>query len=219
MNNDASKVYKEPNLIKIPEVLENLIQPKIENVVSTVDLSCKLDLRKIAIQARNSEYNPKRFAAVIMRINQPKSTSLIFSNGKMVCTGTKTEVDSKKACKKFAKSIQKLGFAINFKDFKIQNLVASCDLGFKINLNSMSEYDNNKEGFISYDPELFPGLILRLIKPKIVFLIFVSGKMVLTGAKRKEDLVEGFNKTSPLLLNFKELDRIGKSPLKQTIQP
>lgn len=55
----------------------------------TVNLGCKLDLKKIALHARNAEYNPKRFAAVIMRIRDPRTTALIFSSGKMVCTGAK----------------------------------------------------------------------------------------------------------------------------------
>jgi len=59
------------------------------NIVCTVNLGCKLDLKKIALHARNAEYNPKRFAAVIMRIRDPRTTALIFSSGKMVCTGAK----------------------------------------------------------------------------------------------------------------------------------
>lgn len=55
-----------------------------QNVVATVNLDCKLDLKSIALHARNAEYNPKRFAAVIMRIREPKSTALIFASGKMV---------------------------------------------------------------------------------------------------------------------------------------
>jgi len=54
-----------------------------------------LDLKKIALKARNAEYNPKRFAAVIIRIRDPKTTALIFSSGKMVCTGAKNELASK----------------------------------------------------------------------------------------------------------------------------
>lgn len=64
------------------------------NIVSTVNLGCKLDLKKIALHARNAEYNPKRFAAVIMRIREPRTTALIFSSGKMVCTGAKRCVGS-----------------------------------------------------------------------------------------------------------------------------
>ncbi|KAL0696432.1 hypothetical protein Bca4012_063612 [Brassica carinata] len=71
------------------------IVPTLQNIVSTVNLDCKLDLKAIALQARNAEYNPKRFAAVIMRIREPKTTALIFASGKMVCTGAKSEHLSK----------------------------------------------------------------------------------------------------------------------------
>lgn len=81
--------------------------------MSTVNLGCKLDLKKIALQARNAEYNPKRFAAVIMRIREPRTTALIFSSGKMVCTGAKSEDDSRLAARKYARIVQKLGFTVS----------------------------------------------------------------------------------------------------------
>lgn len=80
-----------------------------------MNLNCKLDLKKIALHARNAEYNPKRFAAVIMRIREPRTTALIFSSGKMVCTGAKSEEDSRLAARKYARIIQKLGFTVSFK--------------------------------------------------------------------------------------------------------
>lgn len=83
------------------------------NIVSTVNLNCKLDLKKIALHARNAEYNPKRFAAVIMRIREPRTTALIFSSGKMVCTGAKSEDDSRLAARKYARIVQKLGFPVS----------------------------------------------------------------------------------------------------------
>uniref|UniRef100_A0A453H113 TATA-box-binding protein n=2 Tax=Aegilops tauschii TaxID=37682 RepID=A0A453H113_AEGTS len=156
------------------------IIPTLQNIVSTVNLDCKLDLKAIALQARNAEYNPKRFAAVIMRIREPKTTALIFASGKMVCTGAKSEQQSKLAARKYARIIQKLGFPAKFKDFKIQNIVGSCDVKFPIRLEGLA-YSHG--AFSSYEPELFPGLIYRMKQPKIVLLIFVSGKIVLTGAK------------------------------------
>ena len=66
------------------------------------------------MHARNAEYNPKRFAAVIMRIREPRTTALIFSSGKMVCTGAKSEEDSRLAARKYARIIQKLGFVVRF---------------------------------------------------------------------------------------------------------
>ncbi|KAK2880116.1 hypothetical protein FQN49_000563 [Arthroderma sp. PD_2] len=159
------------------------IVPTLQNIVATVNLDCRLDLKTIALHARNAEYNPKRFAAVIMRIREPKTTALIFASGKMVVTGAKSEDDSKLASRKYARIIQKLGFNAKFTDFKIQNIVGSCDIKFPIRLEGLASRHHN---FSSYEPELFPGLIYRMMKPKIVLLIFVSGKIVLTGAKISE---------------------------------
>ncbi|KAL9225240.1 hypothetical protein vseg_001189 [Gypsophila vaccaria] len=177
------------------------IVPTIQNIVSTVNLDCKLELKAIALHARNAEYNPKRFAAVIMRIREPKTTALIFTSGKLVCTGAKTESDSRLAARKYARIVQKLGYPAKFKDFKIQNIVASCDVQFPIRLEL---FDCFSGGFSHYDPELFPGLIYRMVKPNIVFLIFVSGKVVITGAKVRQDIYTAFENIYPLVNQFKK---------------
>ncbi|KAK4272307.1 hypothetical protein QN277_020881 [Acacia crassicarpa] len=149
------------------------IVPTIENIVATFVLDCELDLKKIAQQARNAEFNPKRFSAAIMRIREPKTTALIFSSGKVVCTGARTEADSKLAARKFARIIQKLGFEVKFK----------------------------------YEPELFPGLIYRMKHPKIVLLVFVSGKIVLTGAKERDEIYRAFDSIYPVLGGFRKIFR------------
>jgi len=172
------------------------LTPTLQNIVATVNLDCRLDLKTIALHARNAEYNPKRFAAVIMRIREPKTTALIFASGKMVVTGAKSEDDSKLASRKYARIIQKLGFNAKFTDFKIQNIVGSCDIKFPIRLEGLASRHHN---FSSYEPELFPGLIYRMIKPKIVLLIFVSGKIVLTGAKVREEIYQAFEMIYPVL--------------------
>ncbi|WRX11092.1 TATA-box binding protein - like 2 [Theobroma cacao] len=117
----------------------------VQNVVSTVNLGCTLNLKAIALHTRNSEYNPKRFAAVIMRIEEPKTAALIFSSGKIVCTGAKTEQQSLLAARKFARIIQKIGFDVQFKDFKIQNIVASCDMKFPISLVRLAAFHGSSQ--------------------------------------------------------------------------
>uniref|UniRef100_A0A8C1I9L7 TATA box binding protein like 2 n=1 Tax=Cyprinus carpio TaxID=7962 RepID=A0A8C1I9L7_CYPCA len=155
-------------------IFPNLFLILHRNIVSTVNLACPLDLKSIALQARNAEYNPKHFAAVIMRISEPRTTALIFSSGKM-----------------------KLGFPAKFLDFKIQNVVGSCDACFPIHL----------EGLVlitSSSPELFCGLIYRMVKPRIVLLIFVSGKVVLTGEKERSEIYEAFENINPILKGFRK---------------
>ncbi|ERN07033.1 hypothetical protein AMTR_s00019p00019110, partial [Amborella trichopoda] len=65
-------------------------------------------------------------------------------------------------------------------DFKIQNIVGSCDVKFPIKLERLCHFH---DGFSRYEPELFPGLIYRMAQPKLVILIFASGKIVISGAK------------------------------------
>lgn len=197
------------------------IEPKLQNIVSTANLGCQLKLRTIALQAQNAEYNPKRFAAVIMRIREPKTTALIFSSGKMVCTGAKSEDDSKKASRKYAKIIKSLGFNVEFKEFKVQNIVGSCDIKFQIHLNKLNMHlgrlnssrgnRKDKKFVCHYEPEIFPGLIYHMNEPEIVLLIFVSGKIVLTGAKEKKEIFDAFNKIFPLLKKFRNENKDNKS--------
>ncbi|KIS69878.1 putative TATA-binding protein [Mycosarcoma maydis] len=177
------------------------IVPTLQNIVATVNLEVRLDLKTIALHARNAEYNPKRFAAVIMRIREPKTTALIFASGKMVVTGAKSEDDSRLASRKYARIIQKLGFEAKFSEFKIQNIVGSCDVRFPIRLEGLA-YSHGV--YSSYEPELFPGLIYRMVKPKVVLLIFVSGKIVLTGAKVREEIYQAFNLILPVLAEFRK---------------
>lgn len=180
------------------------IIPTLQNIVATVNLSCKLDLKTIALKARNAEYNPKRFAAVIIRIREPKTTALVFASGKMVVTGAKSEKNSETAAKKFAKIVKQCDFPdVKFQDFKLQNIVGSCDVKFPIRLEGLA-YAHGL--FSSYEPELFPGLIYRMKVPKIVLLIFVSGKVVLTGAKFKEEIYQAFEQIYPTLKVFRKGD-------------
>jgi len=207
-NLDLSSKHKNFNDIPGPMVTfrfakANEIYPDIQNVVSTVSLGIQLDLKRIALKARNAEYNPRRFAAVIMRIRDPKTTALIFSSGKMVITGAKSEESAKLGCKKYARIIQRLGYShVKFLDFRVQNIVASCDVKFPIRLESLAHAHNQ---FCSYEPELFPGLIYRMITPKVVLLIFVSGKLVLTGAKERKDIYQAFNNIYAVLCLFKKI--------------
>ncbi|XP_055455734.1 TATA box-binding protein-like 2 [Psammomys obesus] len=177
------------------------IMPQLQNVVSTANLACRLDLRKIALNAKNTEYNPKRFAAVIMRIREPRTTALIFSSGKLVCTGAKSEEESRLAARKYARVVQKLGFPARFLNFKIQNMVGSCDVKFPIRLEILAL---THQQFSSYEPELFPGLIYKMVKPQVVLLIFTSGKVVLTGAKERSAIYEAFENMYPILESVKK---------------
>ena len=197
--NDSSKIVK---LDSFPNL------PNIENIVSTANLCVKLNLREIALQSKNAEYNPKRFSAVIMKIKDPKTTGLIFSTGRIVCLGAKNEEESRRACRKIAKIIKSVGYPILFKEYEIQNIVGSADVKHQLSLINLYMHLIKRtlykgKNCVAYEPEQFPGLIYRMIEPNIVLLIFSSGKIVLTGGKKKDDIYNGFKKIFPLLIKFK----------------
>ncbi len=86
-------------------------------------------------------------------------------------------------------------------DFKIQNMVGTADVGYPIRLEGLVYAHSS---FASYEPELFPGLIYRLASPRVVFLIFVSGKLVITGAKTEREMTDAFTKLYPVLIEFRK---------------
>ncbi|KAE9413221.1 hypothetical protein Angca_004634, partial [Angiostrongylus cantonensis] len=144
-------------------------------------LGQRINLKKLTLHSRNSECNPKRFSAVIIRIRERPTTALIFSTGKMVTTGAKSMCASRHASRIFARIVQKVGFHVRFNDFKSRffHLYYSEE-------NSRSELHTADDSvvlcithapFSTYEPELFPGLIYRMDQPRVVLLIFVSGKV------------------------------------------
>jgi transcription initiation factor TFIID TATA-box-binding protein len=135
------------------------IKLTMQNVTVTVDVRQRLDLKEIVLNARNAEYNPKRFAGCIMRMRDPKCTALVFASGKMIITGCKSVDDAKNGARRFQRVLHKVGFPnAKAQDLVPQNMVVTCDMGFPIRLEGLV-YAHPE--FASYEPELFPGLIYR----------------------------------------------------------
>ena len=155
----------------------------IENVVATGSLDQKLDLIAIMKVFRNVEYRPKKFPGLVFRLKRPKTATLIFSTGKMVCTGAKSEKLARSAIRKVVKELTDNGIIILGKpEIIIQNIVATANIHGKVDLEAAADIMEN----VMYEPEQFPGLIYRMVDPKVVILIFASGKLVCTGGKSAE---------------------------------
>jgi len=165
---------------------------ELQNVVATFNLGVDcLDLRAIALEKPFIEYNPQKFAAATLRIREPRTTALAFASGNMVCTGAKTELESRLAGRKYVRILQKHGIPVSFRNFKIQNIVASAEIPHTLKLMELSRAYGP---YVSYEPDLFPGLVFRTSGPKLVFLLFRSGKIVITGAKCRSEISDTFRK-------------------------
>ena len=183
-------------------------------------VECQLNYQQIVLQCQNAEYNPKKLNAVTMRIKEPSSVAHIFYTGKCICTGTKNEADAEKAARIFTKILKKIGFQVKFKNFKIINMVSTCDLHFPLNLTKLSckldltfnksSDDTNTKKRIYYEPIIFPGLIFRMMDPKITLTIFASGKINFVGVKKESEITEALKKVYNLLLEYrvKELKQV-----------
>jgi transcription initiation factor TFIID TATA-box-binding protein len=177
----------------------------LQNVVSTFSLGTKgLNLRLIAMKYAFLEFNPQTFAAAIIRIRDPRTTALAFQSGNMVCTGARSLLQSRLAARKYCSLFQKVGIPVSFNNFKIQNIVASATIGFTIKLQDIADAYGP---YTQYEPDLFPGLILRSINPKLVFLIFRSGKIVITGGKKVEDVERTYHTLyTNIIIKYKDIE-------------
>jgi transcription initiation factor TFIID TATA-box-binding protein len=153
----------------------------IENVVATATLHQNIDLTSIVRVFPSVQYRPEEFPGLVYRLRKPKTATLIFGSGKMVCTGAKSERQARKAVIKVVDELKRNGIVILSKpEIQIQNIVASVGLGGYIDLEKLT-YSLKRT---MYEPEQFPGLIYRMDDPKVVILVFTSGKLVCTGAKK-----------------------------------
>ena len=173
---------------------------RIENVVATSTIGAELNLNAIALALEGAEYEPERFPGIVYRIKDPKTATLIFRSGKIVCTGAKSETAVKKAISIVVENMADKGFEVT-KDSEVtvQNMVATVDLKAKLNLTTIALALGMEN--VEYEPEQFPGLVYRIDDPKVVALLFSSGKVVCTGAKKKADIVRAVERIQTNLSN------------------
>ncbi len=163
---------------------------KIENIVASGAIADSIDLEVISNNIENCELNTKRFPGAVYRMENPKIASLIFSSGKVVLTGIRDNQSLEVGLKLIIGKMKEAGIACYDEPrVAVTNIVCSYDIGNKINLNKVVMTLSLEN--IEYEPEQFPGLVYRIADPKIVALLFSSGKIILTGGKNMEDIKRG----------------------------
>jgi transcription initiation factor TFIID TATA-box-binding protein len=158
---------------------------EIQNVVAIADLNQNLDLDVILQVTPGSRYEPQRFPGLIYRLKKPKTTTLLFKTGKMVCTGAKSSKSAKSAIGQVISDLTGNGIIIVARPaVSVENIVASANLHGAIDLENVAEQLYRT----MYEPEQFPAVIYRMTEPKVVLLIFANGKIVCAGAKKEVDV-------------------------------
>ena len=173
---------------------------KIENVVAFASLGKDIPLSVLVNKMENTEYEPEQFPGLVYRTTEPRAAALIFSSGKIVCTGTKSIEMAKAAMKKVVDRIRKVGINLPTRfDVQVENIVASSKIQAQLNLEEIAFSLENAE----YEPEQFPGLVYRINEPRVAFLLFSSGKIICTGAHNIENIHTALKKLK------KRLEEIG----------
>ena len=192
---EQSKSVAKPSYPKHPKGVEI----RVVNIVVSTAFEKKIPLEKMAATLPNTEYNPEQFPGLVIRIKDPKTSALVFSSGKVVCTGARTMEDVRESIRKIIKSLLKIDVKVKIKPIiKIQNIVASGTVGIPLNLNILAMKLKNTE----YEPEQFPGLVYKLIEAKATFLLFSNGKVVCTGTKSEEEVHRALDM---LVVNLKKV--------------
>jgi len=172
---------------------------EVVNIVVSTSLEHDIPLEKMAATLSNTEYNPEQFPGLVIRIRDPKTSALIFSSGKVVCTGARSMEKVEESIEKIIKALKKIGIEITIKPkISVQNIVASGSIGMDLNLNVLAMKLDNTE----YEPEQFPGLVYKLDEAKATFLLFSNGKIVCTGTKSEKEVHEALDK---LIINLKKV--------------
>jgi transcription initiation factor TFIID TATA-box-binding protein len=184
------------SIIQVRPLAKDEAYISIENVVASATLNQRIDLNSIVRIFPGVEYRPEQFPGLVYRLKKPKTATLIFSSGKMVCTGAKSERLARKAIMKVVDELKRGGIVILAKpEIQVQNIVSSAGLGGRIDLEKTT-YSLKRT---MYEPEQFPGLIYRMDDPKVVILIFASGKLVCTGAKKEAEVPRAIAKLQQTL--------------------
>jgi transcription initiation factor TFIID TATA-box-binding protein len=172
---------------------KRMVEPRdtveIVNVVASTGIGQDINLNQATLALEGADYDPKRFPGLVYRTKDPKTAALIFRSGKIVCTGAKSIDDVYRGLENVFQSLRNIGIDVKgTPEIKVQNIVASADLHAVLNLNSIALGLGMEN--VEYEPEQFPGLVYRLSDPKVVVLLFGSGKLVITGGRKPEDAVK-----------------------------
>lgn len=194
---ELTTIFKDDNWLHRVQLFTSQFEINIENVVASANLHQNIDLQSIARAFPMVEYKPDQFPGLVYRLKKPNTAVLVFSTGKLIVAGAKSENRAKRAVFKLVGELRTGGIVILGRpEVTIRNVVASADLGHRVDLEDAA---TSLEGTI-YEPDQFPGLIYRQKDPKVVILVFASGKLVCTGASCEVDVDRAVTKLHETLV-------------------
>jgi transcription initiation factor TFIID TATA-box-binding protein len=93
-------------LAKIGVRVKDKPKIKVQNIVASGTIDMRLNLNMLALELENTEYEPEQFPGLVYKLAEPTATFLLFTNGKLVCTGTKNREQLEQSMKNLTKNIK-----------------------------------------------------------------------------------------------------------------
>lgn len=183
----------------------------VHNIVSTSsivsDTQSSIDLQGLADTLPCSTYDRKKFAAITIRINNPRCTALLFVSGKLVVTGVRSWHEclfcALCVCRLVTAALGEEAGVFRVSNCHIQNIVAHSMVRLgpyqKLNIQRMYEVLSLD---CTYQKCMFPGLIYRRKDTSVVVLCFYSGKIVLTGGKSLQSVGKEWGEVWQIIRRF-----------------
>ncbi|RXG61261.1 TATA box-binding protein-like 1 [Armadillidium vulgare] len=151
----------------------------IYNYIKALEI-CKyifISIRQLKVLAAIFVKYLNTFHMVTLKLRRPLTTASIWSSGKITCTGSTSEDQARIAARRVARSLQKLGYNVKFRNYRIVNVLGTCTMPFAIKI---SQFSQNHRQSASYEPELHPGVTYRIEHPKATLKIFSTGSITVT---------------------------------------
>lgn len=165
----------------------------IQNIVTSGSIADSIDLEFISNNIQNCRLSRKNFPGAVYHMQNPKSVALIFESGRIILTGLMKPEDIPQALENLLHVLKDAGVKCQERpQVAVKNIVCTYNLGAPCNLVRILTSLMDTE-MVEYEPECFPGLVCRITDPKIVFLIFSSGKIVITGGMNLNDIKRGLD--------------------------
>jgi transcription initiation factor TFIID TATA-box-binding protein len=174
---------------------------QVENIVATAHLANHFDIQHLASLIKECKYDPNEFSGLALNFRHPKTAALIFPSGRVVCTGAKDMDQLEDLINRAIDQIERAGGKIPEEpEVEIQNIIATSHINKTLDLAAVAKSKLIEN--IRFNPEKFPGLIIKMDNPHAVILLFSSGKIVCTGTKNLEDASLAINSIKEKLSSF-----------------
>ncbi|CBH16847.1 TFIID-like protein, putative [Trypanosoma equiperdum] len=207
MKGECSDRVAEVNIQELFPNADPATVPLVVGIIAQAKLGVGVDLRALSCATRNVEFTPRvRCPAATLRLHEPNAVVQVRTSGLLGIIGSTSVGEARQATELAARIIRK-ALNLNFSSvqFRVRSLMARFDLCHPIRLDELAKHEGV---FCSYEPDRFSGCIVRLSGSsrgnqwQVCCTVFVTGKVIVLGARSREELLDAFYTVLPIIAQY-----------------